>query len=80
MRARTHALTKAVSNSKIVRVTGPNGIDLSVGICRPSPPLTGHAEEDTSFGCFPSGEAMISPAEGTAEGLFVADSCGQVSI
>lgn len=77
LRRRTTALAKAVSNSKQVRVTSPNGTDLSVGICRPSLPLTGHAEDDTGFGSFPSGEAMTSPAEGTAAGVFVADSFGQ---
>ena len=77
LRARTHALAKAVSGGKQVRVTSPNGTDLTVGICRPSLPLTGHAEEDTGFGSFPSGEAMTSPEEGTAEGVFVADSFGQ---
>ena len=77
LRARTHALASAVTNSRRVRVTSPNGTDLTVGICRPSLPLTGHAEEDTGFGSFPSGEAMTSPQEGTAEGVFVADSFGQ---
>jgi len=77
LRARTTALARAVSNGKQVRVTSPNGTDLTVSICRPSLPLTGHAEEDTGFGSFPSGEAMTSPEEGTAEGVFIADSFGQ---
>ncbi len=75
---RTRALAHAVSDSRTVRVTSANGTDLSVGVCRPCLPLTGFAEEDTGFGSFPSGEAMLSPEEGTAEGVFVADSFGQV--
>ncbi len=78
LRASTHALAKAVSNAKQVRVTSPNGTDLTVGVCRPCLPLTGHAEDDTGFGSFPSGEAMSSPEEGTAYGTFVADAFGQV--
>jgi leucyl aminopeptidase (aminopeptidase T) len=78
LRALTHALAKAVSGAKQVRVTSPNGTDLTVGVCRPCLPLTGHAEDDTGFGSFPSGEAMSSPEEGTASGTFVADAFGQV--
>ena len=75
---RTRALAAAVSEADRVRVTSPNGTDLTVGVCRPCLPLTGFAEEDTGFGSFPSGEAMLSPQEGTAEGVFVADGFGQV--
>lgn len=76
--AETRALAKRVSHASRVRVTSANGTDLTVGVCRPCLPLTGHAEADTGFGSFPSGEAMSSPAEGTAEGVFVADAFGQV--
>ncbi len=78
LRASTHALAKAVSGAKQVRVTSSNGTNLTVGVCRPCLPLTGHAEDDTGFGSFPSGEAMSSPEEGTASGTFVADAFGQV--
>ena len=78
LRRRTRALAQRVSEAKEVRVTSPNGTDLRVGVCRPCIPLTGHAEADTRFGSFPSGEAMLSPEEGTAEGVFVADAFGQV--
>lgn len=76
--ASTRRLAKAVSMAKRVRVTSPNGTDLTVSVCRPCLPLTGHAEADTGFGSFPSGEAMLSPEEDTAEGVFVADAFGQV--
>lgn len=72
------ALAKAVSCTTQVRVTSPNGTDLTVGVCRPCLPLTGHAEDDTGFGSFPSGQAMASPEEGSASDTFVANSFGQV--
>jgi leucyl aminopeptidase (aminopeptidase T) len=78
LRARTRRLAEAVSKAGSVRVTSPNGTDLTVNVCRPCLPLTGHAEEDTGFGSFPSGEAMLSPEEGSANGVYVADSFGQV--
>lgn len=78
LRERTRRLADAVSQARSVRVTSPNGTDLTVGVCRPCLPLTGYAEEDTGFGSFPSGEAMLSPEEGTASGVFVADAFGQV--
>ena len=78
LRARTRRLAGAVSAAQAVRVTSPNGTDLTVRVCRPCLPLTGFAEEDTGFGSFPSGEAMLSPEEGSAEGVFVADAFGQV--
>ena len=76
--ARTRRLADAVTGAGRVRVSAPNGTDLEVRICRPCLPLTGVAEEDTGFGSFPSGEAMVSPEEGSAEGVFVADGFGQV--
>ena len=76
--ARTRRLAGAVSAAQTVRVRSPNGTDLTVRVCRPCLPLTGFAEEDTGFGSFPSGEAMLSPEEGSAEGVFVADAFGQV--
>jgi leucyl aminopeptidase (aminopeptidase T) len=78
LRKRTRRLAGLVSDGRSVRVTSDNGTDLTVGVCRPCLPLTGHAEEDTGFGSFPSGEAMLSPQEGTANGTFVADAFGQV--
>ncbi|MCY3670464.1 MAG: hypothetical protein OXH14_05220, partial [Alphaproteobacteria bacterium] len=59
--ARTRRLAGAVSGARTVRVVSPNGTDLTVRVCRPCLPLTGFAEEDTGFGSFPSGEAMLSP-------------------
>jgi leucyl aminopeptidase (aminopeptidase T) len=78
LRGRTRALAGRVSAAGRVRIASANGTDLTVGVCRPCLALTGHAEADTGFGSFPSGEAMLSPEEGTAEGVFVADAFGQV--
>jgi len=76
--AATRRLAAAVSESSRVRVRATNGTDLTVGVCRPCLVLTGHADDETGFGSFPSGEAMLSAAEGTAEGTWVADQFGQV--
>tara|TARA_B100001123_G_scaffold436707_1_gene567486 strand:+ start:1740 stop:2708 length:969 start_codon:yes stop_codon:yes gene_type:complete len=78
LRKRTVALAEKISSAKKVRITSKNGTDLCVKVCRPCLPLTGFADEDTGFGSFPSGEAMLVPEEGSAEGIFVADSYGQV--
>jgi leucyl aminopeptidase (aminopeptidase T) len=74
----TWKLARAVSAAKRVRVRTTAGTDLTVGVCRPCMVLTGHADDHTGFGSFPSGEAMLSVEEGTAEGRFVADAFGQV--
>jgi len=76
--AATRRLAAAVSAARQVRVRAANGTDLTVGVCRPCYVLTGHADDETGFGSFPSGEAMLSAAEGTAEGVWVADQFGQV--
>jgi leucyl aminopeptidase (aminopeptidase T) len=78
LRRRTFKLATNISNSNSVRVTSTSGTNLKVSVCRPCIALTGTAEEDTGFGSFPSGEAMLCPEEGTAEGRFIADSFGQV--
>jgi leucyl aminopeptidase (aminopeptidase T) len=78
MHAATRRLAAAVSASRSAHVRAPNGTDLTVGICRPCMSLIGFADEETGFGSFPSGEAMSSPEEDTAEGVFVADQYGQV--
>ena len=78
LRSRTESLATKVSAAARVRVTSNNGTDLSMNVCRPCIALTGFANEETGFGSFPSGEAMLVPEEGSGEGRFVADSFGQV--
>lgn len=78
LNAATRRLAAAVGVAKRVRVTSAAGTDLTVSVCRPCMVLTGHADDATGFGSFPSGEAMLSAAEGTAEGQYVADAFGQV--
>lgn len=78
LNATTRRLAEAVGRSRQVRVRTAAGTDLTVGVCRPCMVLTGHADDHTGFGSFPSGEAMLSVAEHTAEGCFVADAFGQV--
>ena len=74
----TRRVARAISEASSVRVRSAGGTDLTVGICRPCMVLTGYADDECGFGSYPSGEAMSSPAEGTAEGTFVADEYGQV--
>ena len=76
--ADTRRLAAEVSAGRQVRVRSAGGTDLTVGVNRPCFVLTGHADEETGFGSFPSGEAMLSAAEGTATGRFVADGFSQV--
>ena len=76
--ADTRKLAAAVSRSRSIHVRSSGGTDLKVGVCRPCMVLTGFADDECRFGSYPSGEAMLSPEEGTAEGVFVADQFGQV--
>lgn len=74
----TRRVADAVSQASRIHVRSAGGTDFSVGVCRPCMVLTGYADDECGFGSYPSGEAMLSPAEGTAEGVFVADQFGQV--
>ncbi len=74
----TRKVAAAVSGATKIHLRSSGGTDLTVGVCRPCMALTGFADEECGFGSYPSGEAMLSPAEGTAEGTFVADQFGQV--
>lgn len=74
----TRKVAAAVSAAQRIHVRSAGGTDLTVGVCRPCMVLTGYADDECGFGSFPSGEAMLSPAEGTADGVFVADGFGQV--
>jgi len=76
--ADTRRLAAAVSRARSIRVRSSGGTDLKVGVCRPCMVLTGYADDECRFGSYPSGEAMLSPEEGSAEGIFVADQFGQV--
>lgn len=78
LRASTRNFAQRISEARTVRIVSPQGTDLMVEVCRPCLPLTGHAEDDTGFGSFPSGEAMLSPREGSASGRFIANSFVQV--
>lgn len=78
LNATTRRLAEAVGAARQVRVLTEAGTDLTVSVCRPCMVLTGHADDRTGFGSFPSGEAMLSVQEHTAHGRFVADAFGQV--
>ena len=68
------AVAEALGGSETVRVTAPNGTDLSFSIKgRPVVADTGILTEPGSFGNLPAGEAYVAPVEGTAEGRLVLD-------
>ena len=64
----TRRVAAAVSSAQQVHLRSAGGTDLRVEVCRPCMVLTGFADAECGFGSYPSGEAMLSPAEGTAEG------------
>ena len=70
--ARTDRLVTAVNNADWIRVTTPNGTDMS--ICK----IGRHAKGDDgmltapgSFGNLPAGEAYLAPLEGKSHGVMV---------
>lgn len=70
--ARTSRLVEAVNKADWIRVTTPNGTDMT--ICK----LERHAEGDDglltergSFGNLPAGEAYLAPLEGKSHGVMV---------
>lgn len=72
MAARTSRLVSTLNNAEWLRVTTPNGTDMS--ICK----LGRHAEGDDglltgpgSFGNLPAGEAYLAPLEGKSHGVMV---------
>lgn len=71
---RTKKVCEAISGGKLVRLTAPNGTDVTMSIegrrCIPS---TGLILNSGEYGNLPSGEAYLAPVEGTASGVFVVD-------
>lgn len=72
--ALTIKLTDILTNTKIVRVTAPNGTDITMDISGRS----GHASKGLfhakgESGNLPTGEAYLAPVEGKSNGVFVVD-------
>jgi leucyl aminopeptidase (aminopeptidase T) len=74
VRALTHRLVTLLTGGGHVRVTSPEGTDLTLRIeGRTALGLDGFATEPGTFTTIPSGEAAIVPLEGTAQGVIVFD-------
>jgi leucyl aminopeptidase (aminopeptidase T) len=70
--ARTARVAQAVNRGTHVRVTTPDGTDLSFSIeGRYAEGDNGLLTNPGSFGNLPAGEAYLAPLEGTAEGVMV---------
>ncbi|HOI29966.1 MAG TPA: aminopeptidase [Melioribacteraceae bacterium] len=72
--ALTIRLTDILTNTNIVRVTAPNGTDITMDIST----RQGHASKGLfhakgESGNLPTGEAYIAPLEGKSNGVFVVD-------
>lgn len=74
VRALTRRLVTLLAGGAHVRVTSPEGTDLTMQIeGRTALGLDGFATEPGTFTTIPSGEAAIVPLEGTAQGVVVFD-------
>ncbi len=72
--ALTLKLTKMMDKTKSIRVTSPNGTDITMSIeGRKTIPSKGLFHKKGESGNLPTGEAFAAPIEGESEGVFVAD-------
>jgi len=72
--ALTLKLTKLMNKTDLIRVTAPNGTDISMSIKgRKTIPSKGLFHNKGESGNLPTGEAFAAPIEGKSEGVFVAD-------
>lgn len=69
---RARAIASKVTGGEYVRVTTPDGTDITLGITgRTAHMDTGMMTEPGSFSNLPAGEVYIAPVEGTADGTLV---------
>lgn len=72
--ARTLKLKKVFEQTKIVRVTAPNGTDITMDISgRTAIPSKGLFHKKGESGNLPTGETFAAPIEGKSNGVFVVD-------
>jgi len=70
----TIKLTKMMDKTKIIRVTAPNGTDITMSLeGRKAIASKGLFHKKGESGNLPTGEAFAAPMEGKTEGVFVAD-------
>ena len=71
---RTIKLQKILEKGKSIRVTAPNGTDISFKIAgRKVIPSKGLFHKKGESGNLPTGEAFLAPVEGTSNGVFIVD-------
>jgi len=74
VRVLTREIAEILNAGSVVRVTSPEGTDLTLRIeGRRALALDGFATDPGTFTPFPTGEAAIVPLEGTARGVMVFD-------
>jgi len=74
MRSRALWLKDMLTKADQIRFTSENGTDIKASIKGRLPvPSYGQAEGDYRAASFPTGEVMLAPIEGTAEGVYVVD-------
>lgn len=72
--ALTLKLKRIFEKTKTVRVTAPNGTDITMSIAgRDAYASKGLFHKKGESGNLPTGETYVAPVEGTSEGLFVVD-------
>ena len=72
--ALTLKLKKIFEKTKIVRVTAPNGTDITMDISgRTAIPSKGLFHKKGESGNLPTGETFVAPLEGKSNGVFVVD-------
>jgi len=72
--ALTNKLVKVFEKTKIVRVTSPNGTDITMDITgRKALPSKGLFHKKGESGNLPTGETYCAPLEGKSNGVFVVD-------
>ena len=75
----THRVERAMQGATQVRVTTPNGTDVTFSLeGRPPIPDDGDFTEPGKFGNLPAGEVFFAPLEGTMNGTLVIDSLGKI--
>jgi len=69
---RTRKLTEVIQDAVEIRITTPNGTDITLGKKgRKAKPDDGILTEPGSFGNLPAGEVFLAPLEGTSQGRLI---------
>ena len=78
IRSLTDTLTKMLSKARLGRVTSPNGTNIVFKLGNKAMADTGILKDYGSYSNLPAGETSVAIKERTAEGIIVADRCGDI--